>query len=585
MTEKKEDDDHRDDDGGIIVHLGFIEPVKNDDSINHHDNHAYDWIGHASPQYDLWDGGQIGGRPTFLDPENLPSKPISCLLCGDVMKFVLQVYAPIDDYEDRAFHRSLYVFCCPNNNSNHHCHDDDKTVGTIRVLRVQLPRENPYFPYESSSSNSSVALADWNAHLPSSYNLQLCHVCGMRAPFKCPLQGCYFCGKQHQKEYKKCVFNVTSTQQCSGNKKKTTVGLGQENEGADNAHTTSLKAATTPAFSTGNPVFISSLPSVYPFAALVIGEEEQDDEDSDPDNNDKKKAHRKTLFDYDSEDDEEELDRNLEQDDLNRMTGRKSTVEVQHDVTAHFQRKCQSNPWQVLRYARTWASTTTTANNNDSSSTKEQQDDNCDHPLWIRADHQPKDIPPCPYCHAPRKFEFQLMPQLLHGLERLQKEQRQQRQQQESSLVHAAAAEASVKSASGADGENDKEKNGQPGSKTPQQQQQESEANKYRQIMDAVQQAEDLIQQAPPEQIPPSLVEAKEAAVERLRQERFGLGGKKNHTSSGGGGVVDWGVVAIYTCTNSCNGGEPADGVTVLDPVLGTYREEFAWRQPSLDAP
>jgi hypothetical protein len=92
----------------------------------------------------------------------------------------------------------------------------------------------------------------------------------------------------------------------------------------------------------------------------------------------------------------------------------------------------------------------------------------------------------------------------------------------------------------GADCENDTEKNGQPDATS-----QETEAaNKYRQVVQAVQQADDLIQQAPPEQIPPSLIEAKEAAVERLRQERFGLGLKKN--SGAAVDTVDWGVVAIY---------------------------------------
>lgn len=45
---------------------------------------------------------------------------------------------------------------------------------------------------------------------------------------------------------------------------------------------------------------------------------------------------------------------------------------------------------------------------------------------------------------------------------------------------------------------------------------------------------------------------------------------------------LDWGVVAVYTCTASCGGcgGSPAEG----GRDDAAYREEFAWRQPPLDS-
>ena len=47
---------------------------------------------------------------------------------------------------------------------------------------------------------------------------------------------------------------------------------------------------------------------------------------------------------------------------------------------------------------------------------------------------------------------------------------------------------------------------------------------------------------------------------------------------------VDWGVIAIYTCTKNCNNGS---SMTVKgdddDELGGVYGEEFVWVQPALD--
>jgi hypothetical protein len=82
-------------------------------------------------------------------------------------------------------------------------------------------------------------------------------------------------------------------------------------------------------------------------------------------------------------------------------------------------------------------------------------------------------------------------------------------------------------------------------------------------VTQALEQAESWVQQAPPEHVPPGLMDAKQAAIERIQ---------KNLLEAK---VLDWGVIVVYTCTASCT--------PPFDPNLGSYCREFAWRQPSLD--
>jgi len=86
-------------------------------------------------------------------------------------------------------------------------------------------------------------------------------------------------------------------------------------------------------------------------------------------------------------------------------------------------------------------------------------------------------------------------------------------------------------------------------------------------VKKAIQQAASIMEQAPKEQIPPSFADAKEKAVENVRTQLME-----------GNNELCWGVVAIYTCTASCGGSHVEE-----DSALGAYREEYAWKQPSLD--
>eukprot|EP00536_Pseudo-nitzschia_multiseries_P007202 jgi/Psemu1/304706/fgenesh1_kg.166_\ len=310
-------------------------------------------------------------------------------------------------------------------------------------------------------------------HIPESWDVHRCKVCGQRGNGKCPVQGEYFCGRQHQKEYKKYVF---------GKKDKT-------NDDVDSLF----------------------LPSVLNASELVVEEEPAYEKD--------KKSEAKagnTMFksgDLDDDDSDEELDRNLEQGDLNEMTGAGPETVTKDTVTMKFYDRINKIPnvnTQCLRYLR-WPSKEECLQTNS--------------PLWIQSDYTPSDndIPSCERCGAQRRFEFQLMPQMLHYL--LKDHHKERRKQNSQNVVD-------------------------------------------KKDTEAVRAATSILEQTPPEQVPPDLARTTEKAVEAARAKIMDVGSS----------VPDWGCVSVFTCTDSCGGMD-----VNAEDELGAYIEEYAWKQPSLD--
>lgn len=110
---------------------------------------------HANPDWQAWDGGLLGGKPSLLLPcTELDCKFLLCPTCLKPLSFLLQVYAPRDDLPS-AFHRSFYAFICRNTPE---CLNDSS--GLI-VLRAQCSRSNPYYSEDSGQKESwkSIDLA------------------------------------------------------------------------------------------------------------------------------------------------------------------------------------------------------------------------------------------------------------------------------------------------------------------------------------------------------------------------------------------------------------------------------------------
>lgn len=629
------------------IQLGYCLPIRRGSTQFHR-------VAHRSLDWERdWDGGQIGGVPSWLDPHHIPLNPLRCIQpscpssvsssmsptsstsipptppndpllstktttknnnknasiaspvsSGSCLQFVGQLYAPHPDAA-AAFHRTLYLFGCPV------CHN-------IRVLRGQLPRVNPYYENnsnshkndkntESKSANATISTTastttagncvgihengvdqdhfvndgdgdDTDNLIATPHDQQqqqqslfhprgLCAVCGFRATGRCPLQQQPFCGRDHQRLYKKHAKASTKT-----------TSQQQEEHQVSTIHTTTTTTKE-------DLYHVSTLPGVYNTCELVVEEEPLPlrCEDHDDDKQHHLLRQQGTLFpsgiDVDGansnnnadDDDLDDSDEDIEQDDLNEILagGSKTSKDDATDdppsrdrekkrlqrkknesVYQHFTDRITERPNvkdQVLRYNCSWPDTTAG-----------------EPPLWIRHDHQPcllvvtdkepnddndknhdmqrSSIPPCRYCGAERCFEFQLMPQLLHYLT--------------NSATSATTTTASLNDTSTASLMK-RERNAQ---------------DDYTATLVAIQQAESFLQQAPPETIAPELVAAKNAAIEKCRQHLL-----SSSSASSSFPRLDWGVVAVYTCSRSC------DNSNEKDKELGSYKEEFAWVQPPVE--
>lgn len=518
------------------IQLGFCEAIEDVERLQ--------YTGHRQEDWQEWDGGQAGGRPSWLHPA--APEPLTCEHCCKAMRFLCQIYAPLeasdlDQYEchsdnrnnssplkeppDRAYHRSLYVFGCPS------CYTE-KYTGAIRVIRTQLPEKNPYYADSLGNKSENDRHEEDDDYQKAQQPRHLCSVCGFAATKRCPVQRRYFCSREHQKEYKRFVFDdMDKIEELSENGTSC-----HEDKSYQEQMQRELQETVR-------------LPSVYTMTQLVV-EEEPELADSNLE---------ETTFDDDGSDDSDE---DLSQEDLNKMVAegvrsRKKAVSVsaalsQDPFTSQFYDRIKSRPnvlGQCLRYCR-WPSSEPKSQTSATPPTAAV-------PLWLHKHHQAPatyvpycsdsensssnkngdGIPACKYCHAPRKFEFQLMPQMLHYL--LQSK-------------------------------NSKEK-------IPSYGKENSELSK---VKAAISKTNWILDESglPAAHIPPGLVDARQDAVEHIKQNVL--------TDRHDGDVIDWGVVAIYTCVNSCGGfaTNQQSNKCGEDLKLGQhYHEEFAWRQPSLD--
>jgi len=136
---------------------------------------------------------KVGGKPAWLDLQNLPSSPVlTCQYCSQQLVFLLQVYAPGSGA--RSFHRTIFVFIC----SSGACWNKKSEIGKdapVVVLRSQLSRENRFYPVEPPEERPG-----WRTDIVPEKFGTLCPVCGGRGDKSCGrCRQVAYCSQSHQK--------------------------------------------------------------------------------------------------------------------------------------------------------------------------------------------------------------------------------------------------------------------------------------------------------------------------------------------------------------------------------------------------
>ncbi|GMI02893.1 hypothetical protein TrLO_g14091 [Triparma laevis f. longispina] len=228
-----------------------------------------------------------------------------------------------------------------------------------KVLRGQLGEENEFFMREEEDVDAPPKPPLFPLSSPTAP--PLCALCGLQPPktLTCPSQNLPFCSRPHQLEYNSCI--------------------------------------TKPLSSNLPP---KPLKSVFNEICIVVEEEPSETEGEVNIEEEMKKLGviTKTLEAEDTPSSEEEIspdgeeidDEKMDQKDMNDITGSSG---ISDEVTINFLATIGKEKSQILRYSR-W---------------------NSDNILWTSSKNIPGSIPNCG-CGGERKFEFQVMPQILNYL-------------------------------------------------------------------------------------------------------------------------------------------------------------------------
>jgi pre-rRNA-processing protein TSR4 len=278
---------------------------------------------------------KVGGKPLWLWHSPPPFPSLLCPQCQNPMPLLLQIYAPLD-WNENAYHRILYIFCCSDGRCHHYYIQRNQISQCFKVLRSQLPASKQSPPFHN----------------------QYCHVCNGQADKRCSkCKDVWYCSKYHQLSDWKA------------------------------GHRTSCQQEKPTSFPP--PLnFLALQKCGVHFPEYEIETEKLSDFDNNTDTN---TSHQSP----------ETLSSNPCPDKVSPNTNtsigsqwreiEQYQKDTQDPTWRSFQKAISSAPDQILRYGGA-------------------------QPIWVQTEGQPPPPPPCPHCHSNRKYEFQVLPQLLYSL-------------------------------------------------------------------------------------------------------------------------------------------------------------------------
>merc|ERR1712238_437066 len=254
--------------------------------------------------------------------------------------------------------------------------------------------------------------------------------------------------------------------------------------------------------------------------------------------------------------------------------------------------KCDDNDCgdvknQCLRYCR-WPEVETMEDEDDAKDVLNSDSSSSSGPLWIQSRHLPSsasttndnddnsndecenysDIPNCEYCGSVRKFEFQIMPQMLY-------------------FLHKRKHNISKNNNSNNNSNNNDNQQGNDHGKGKSITQNPAAMEALRAVSDILERTDnnnnnnsDNDEQQQHQYIPQEMRDTQRKLLEQGRNDLMNMSSSNNKgIGDVGDGIMDmdWGTIAVYTCTSSCSGNNTSFRV---DGVIQkrAYRKKFAWR-------
>jgi len=330
---------------------------------------------------------KIGGKPAWLDLSCIPKKEeLKCSKCSKQLSFLLQVNAPIDGKE-HCYHRTIHLFCCLSNECNSYV-----------AIRTQLPQENEIYPIDADERKYEQ---DYNIDLKYYEKRQKqCEYCGLFASAQCA--GCNkvnYCSKEHQQ----ADWELGHREECKLLRSGSSADIELPKKKKSDFHFKQYEI-----FNEDSDVIAKPSNTVDPNYHKENDDDDVEDDDSEEDDEEDEELNKQIYKDLIVKEGGEAVSNDPETiEQFNEFAEEMGVdaaaaaemddnkfMNIKDQEFLYFKRIITQHKDQILRYSR------------------EQ-----DYPIiWVSEENKVKseEIGTCSCCGGERKFEFQILPQLLH---------------------------------------------------------------------------------------------------------------------------------------------------------------------------